>query len=110
MHILFIALILSLVYAGLDDLNFKVLVPNFYSSFSKDGIVSYRVAAAIYVLYPLAILYLTLSPSLYETLKKAAALGLTGYGLYHLTNMATLRDRSFATPTTPGAYNCRLEA
>jgi uncharacterized membrane protein len=86
------SLLLSALYAGLDALNFKVLAREFYTSFYQDGITNYWAAAAVYILYPLAVVYFTRSTTALETLTKAAILGLTGYGLYHLTNMATLRD------------------
>ena len=50
-------------------------------------------AAIYYVGFPLAIVYLALLPSatLGEAVLRSAALGLTAFGVYDLTNLATLR-------------------
>ena len=55
------------------------------------------VPAALYYLgYPAAIVYLALSPSASpgEALLRSAMLGLTAFGVYDLTNLATLRGYS----------------
>ena len=84
--------LLSVIYVALDAVNFKVLAPNLYKSFYKEGIVDNRAAAAIYILYPLSIVFLTRAPTAMEAVHRGLVLGLTGYGLYHATNMATLKD------------------
>ena len=52
-------------------------------------------AAAFYLLYPLAVVYLVLAaePSGWlEALVRAAVLGLAAYGAYDLTNMSVVRN------------------
>ena len=54
-------------------------------------------AALYYLLYPAAIVYLALTPApggLGEALMRSAVLGLTAFGVYDLTNLATLRGYS----------------
>ena len=51
-------------------------------------------AALYYLLYPAAIVFLALTPapaSLRTAALRSAALGLTAFGVYDLTNLATLR-------------------
>ena len=51
-------------------------------------------AALYYLLYPLAIVYLALCPqarSLPEAMLRSAVLGAAAFGVYDLTNLATLR-------------------
>lgn len=89
--LIYIAIVL--LYVILDIINFKVLpFSNAYAKFYKDAFTTpenYVAAFFVYTLYPLSILYLTKSVTEKETLAKGAVLGLTGYGLYHLTNGAT---------------------
>jgi uncharacterized membrane protein len=82
-------LLLVVTYVSWDALMFGVAFKSLYSAF-YNGITDHFAAAAIYLLYPAAIMVLTLSPSAQETALKGIVLGLTGYGLYHFTNMATL--------------------
>ncbi len=86
--------LLVVVYVSLDIVNFKVLAPGLYNSFYADGIVNYEAAALIYILYPLSIVYLTRAPDKADVIVKGFILGVTGYGLYHLTSAATLRNWS----------------
>lgn len=87
--------LLSTMYVVLDLLNFKVLAPSLYNSFYKDGIVDHTAAAAIYLLYPVAIVYFTMAAKTPdEVIRRGFVLGITTYGIYHLTNMATLRNWS----------------
>ena len=79
------------IYVLWDTLNFTVLAKDLYASFYTEGISNWNAAAIVYTLYPLSIIYLTHSPSLEETVTKALVLGLTGYGLYNLTNVATFK-------------------
>lgn len=54
-------------------------------------------AAAFYLLYPLALVYLTLyipPASFLEAVIRAAVVGLAAYGAYDLTNMAVIRGWS----------------
>ncbi len=54
-------------------------------------------AAIFYLAYPAAIVYLALSPpaaGLGEAVLRSALLGLTAYGVYDLTNLATVRGYS----------------
>lgn len=91
MNIVLLLVVLSTVYVSLDLLNFKWVANRLYASFYKDGVTNYYAAAVIYLLYPAAVVVLTKSSQTSDALAKAAVLGATGYGLYHLTNMATMR-------------------
>lgn len=53
-------------------------------------------AALYYLCYPAAIVYLALTPaaSLREAVLRSALLGLTAFGVYDLTNLATLKGYS----------------
>jgi uncharacterized membrane protein len=53
-------------------------------------------AALYYLCYPAAIVYLALTPSasLGEAVLRSAVLGLTAFGVYDLTNLATLKGYS----------------
>ncbi len=56
--------------------------------------VRWAPAALYYLLYPAAIVYLALTPApaaLRTAALRSAALGLTAFGVYDLTNLATLR-------------------
>jgi uncharacterized membrane protein len=89
-----IYILLVVLYVSLDIINFKVLpfTKEAYAKFYKDAFTTpenYAAAFFVYTLYPLSIMYLTKSATAKETLQKGVVLGLTGYGLYHLTNGAT---------------------
>lgn len=81
--------LLVVLYLAWDAFMFTVAGKSLYSA-CYNGITNHFAAAVIYLLYPAAIMVLTLSPSARETALKGIVLGLTGYGLYHFTNMATL--------------------
>ncbi len=85
-----VAVVLSVVYVSLDLVNFKLIARTFYASFYDKGVTNYYAAAAIYLLYPVAVMVLTRAPNIQTTLRNGAILGATGYGLYHMTNMATM--------------------
>lgn len=68
---------------------FTVVHGSLYRAYYND-ITNYLAASSISLLYPVATILVTLAPSARETALKGAVLGLTGYGLYHFTNMATL--------------------
>jgi uncharacterized membrane protein len=56
-------------------------------------------AALYYLLYPVAVVYLALTPlpaGRGEAVLRSAALGLTAFGVYDLTNLATLRGYSLS--------------
>jgi uncharacterized membrane protein len=93
-------LLLLVVYAAWDTVMFTMAGKRLYSTYYSNGITRYWAAALVYLLYPLAIVYLTRDTSLRETIKKAAVLGVTGYGLYHLTNLATLKTWPVDSPAT----------
>lgn len=90
MNFLLVAVLLSGIYVSLDLLNFKVLAREFYTSFYTQGVTNYYAAGAIYLLYPMAVMYLTQAFTVRSAAWRGAVLGSTGYGLYHLTNMATM--------------------
>jgi uncharacterized membrane protein len=85
-----VAILLPVVYVSLDLLNFKVVARKLYASFYNKGVTNYYAAAAIYLLYPLAVVGLTSARDVRTAALKGATLGLTAYGMYHLTNMATM--------------------
>lgn len=65
------------------------------------------VPAALYYLgFPLAIVYLALMPaaSLGEALARSAVLGLAAFGVYDLTNLATLRGYTVAMTAVDMAW------
>lgn len=93
-------LVLLAVYAAWDTAMFTMIGKHMYSTYYSNGITRWWAAALVYLLYPLAIMYLTRDASLVETVKKAAVLGVTGYGLYHLTNLATLKTWPVEMPAT----------
>ena len=85
---------LVLLYLAWDLLNFKVFARQLYGDFFRDGITNHKAASAVYLLYPLSIMYLTsLSPSssTVQVVPPAFVLGVTTYGVYNMTNMATMR-------------------
>lgn len=88
------------VMAALDALWLGWLARDFYrqelGSLMTDSI---RIvpAALYYLMYPAAIVYLALTPAparLAVALVRCAALGVTAFGVYDLTNLATLRGYS----------------
>jgi uncharacterized membrane protein len=71
--------------------------------------------ALVYLLIPAAILYFVLgrAKSVWDAAKDGAALGVAMYGLYDLTNYATLKGWTLtmtATDTLWGAYVCAVGA
>jgi uncharacterized membrane protein len=86
----------------LDALWLGWLARNFYKqelgALMTDSV---RIVPAVlyYLLYPAAIVYLALTPappSLAEAVLRSAVLGLTAFGVYDLTNLATLRGYSLS--------------
>jgi uncharacterized membrane protein len=70
---------------------------------------SFRVwpAALYYLAYPAAIVYLALTPaplSLRQAALRSAVLGLTAFGVYDLTNLATLRGYTAAMTVVDMAW------
>jgi uncharacterized membrane protein len=64
-------------------------------------------AALYYLLYPLAIVYLALTPSpssLGDAALRSAVLGVTAFGVYDLTNLATLRGYTVAMTAADMAW------
>ena len=90
MNSLLAYILLVAIYVLWDAIMFTYIGKSLYGA-CYNGITNHYAAAAIYLLYPAAIAILTLDPSsTKKTALKGAILGLTGYGLYHFTNMATL--------------------
>lgn len=90
----------------LDGLWLGVLAKDFYlremGNLMTDQ-VRWVPAALFYLLYPLGVLYFCAAPSRSRVSRAAmrgAALGLLVYGVYDLTNMATLRQWSMALAVT----------
>jgi uncharacterized membrane protein len=64
-------------------------------------------AAMYYLLFPAAIVFLALTPApggLGEAVLRSAALGLAAFGVYDLTNLATLRGYSVAMTVVDMAW------
>jgi uncharacterized membrane protein len=64
-------------------------------------------AALYYLCYPLAIVFLALNPqpaTLLQAAIRSAALGLTAFGVYDLTNLATLRGYTVAMTAVDMAW------
>ena len=64
-------------------------------------------AALYYLFYPAAIVFLALTPrpmSLRQATLRSAALGLTAFGVYDLTNLSTLRGYSVAMTVVDMAW------
>ena len=63
-------------------------------------------AALYYVCYPAAIVYLALAPSLGrgEAVLRSAVLGLAAFGVYDLTNLATLQGYSLTMTVVDMAW------
>ena len=95
------AYVVALVVMGvLDALWLGVVASGFYAeqmgALMTDSIRPVP-ALLFYLLYPLAIVGLALSPvpaTRQVAVLRSAALGLTAYGVYDLTNLATLRGWS----------------
>ena len=103
----FAYLLLVGVYLTWDAFMFTVASKSLYSA-CYNGITNHFAAAAIYLLYPAAIMFLTLAPSWEETVLKGIVLGLTGYGLYHFTNMATLDKWPVDTGATTKSWPWKI--
>ena len=91
------------VMGALDAVWLGVIAANFYQQ--QLGVLmaeTVRVvpAALYYVGFPLAVVYLALSnaASLGEALRRGAVLGVAAFGVYDLTNLATLRG--YTVPMT----------
>jgi len=81
----------------LDGLWLGVIARDFYRS-QMTGVIAdnFNVVPAVifYFLYPLGLLFVALTPPAQawtEALTRSALLGLLAYGVYDLTNMATLK-------------------
>ena len=103
----FVYLLLVVLYVSWDVFNFTVTGKTLYSACYR-GITNHFAAAAIYLLDPAAIMILTLAPSWHETALKGMVLGLTGYGLYHFTNMATLTQWPVDTGATTKSWPWKI--
>lgn len=86
-----------LAFGILDGLWLGLVARDFYRSQMSAVIATdfnMVAAASFYVLYPLGVLFVALTPtptSWSEALIRSALLGLVAYGVYDLTNMATLK-------------------
>lgn len=78
--------VVVLAYAFMDAVNFGWLARELYLR-QYNGFTKWWAALLVYLVYPWCVLYLTQNE---PKLEKAAVLGLSVYGIYHLTNMATL--------------------
>lgn len=88
----------ALVVVGiLDGLWLGLIAREFYQSqMVAVAADSFRLVPAVlfYFLYPLGVLFVALTPlakSWTEALRRSALLGLVAYGVYDLTNLATLK-------------------
>lgn len=103
----FVYLLLVVTYVSWDALMFTVVLKTLYGAY-YNGVTHYAAAFAIYLLYPAAIMFMTLAPSARETAMKAIILALTGYGMYHLTNMATLTQWPVDTGATTKSWPWKI--
>ena len=78
-----------LAFALMDGINFGWLARDLYLELYS-GFTNWTAALLVYLLYPWCVLYLTRGGTTSEASYKGAVLGLAVYGIYHLTNMATL--------------------
>lgn len=85
-----------LAFMFMDGVNFGLVARDLYASWYKDGFTNVRAALLVYLLYPWCVLYLTRGGDRQEVGRKAVVLGLAVYGIYHLTNMATMPQWSVA--------------
>lgn len=70
-------------------------------------------AAAFYLLYPLGLVYLLMTPfpeSLAEAAMRSAVIGLLAYGAYDLTNLSTLRGWSWRLSLVDWAWGTLVTA
>jgi uncharacterized membrane protein len=80
---------LSVIYVALDAFMLTAL-KDFYAKTYIHGLTNKIAAAFVWILYPIAIVYFTRgSATLKQTAIDGALLGLTVYGVYHLTSAAT---------------------
>jgi uncharacterized membrane protein len=98
------------VMSVLDGLWLGWLMRDFYQR-ELGGLMTDSVrwlpAVMYYLLYPAAIVFLALTPSpptLFEALLRSAVLGLTAFGVYDLTNLATLRGYTVAMTVADMAW------
>ena len=86
-----------LAFGVLDGLWLGVVARDFYRSQMSAVIATdFNLVPAVifYLLYPLGVLFVALTPTATdwpEALRRSALLGLVAYGVYDLTNMATLK-------------------
>ena len=105
-HVLVYLLLVGL-YLTWDALMFTVVLKTLYGAY-YNGVTHWSAALSIYFLYPAAIMFMTLAPSARETAIKAIILALTGYGMYHLTNMATLTQWPVDTGATTKSWPWKI--
>lgn len=68
-------------------------------------------AAAFYLVYPLGLVYLVMTPfpgTLDEAAVRSAIIGLLAYGAYALTNLSTLQNWSWRTSLVDWAWGTAL--
>ncbi len=86
-------ILLPVLYVSLDLFNFKVIAPSIYAAGYPDGIVRLLPALAVWTAYPFIVRYLTrYDRTAADRAATGAVLGVSTYGIYHLTNAATIRD------------------
>lgn len=89
-----------LVMGVLDALWLGWIAKDFYAQHMaghRADAVQLLPAALFYFGYPVGLVFLALSPmpeSMTQAVIRAAVVGLTAYGVYDLTNLATMRDWS----------------
>lgn len=104
-----------IVLGALDAVWLGWLARDFYrdqlASLMTDS-VRLAPAALYYLLYPLAIVYLAIWPAarLGQAVARSAALGLAAFGVYDLTNLATLRGYTFQMTVVDMAWGAFASA
>jgi uncharacterized membrane protein len=103
MDTLYAVVIMLIVYAGLETAWLSIMKNYFYDSafakFTKDKleIRSYLAIALLYVIIVFSLVWLVIlpiikeKPSLPHAFMRGAIFGIVVYGVYNLTNMATIK-------------------
>ena len=105
-----------LVVGVLDGLWLGVIAREFYrSQMVAVAAKNFKLvpAAIFYFLYPLGVLFVALTPPAQgwtEALGRSALLGLVAYGVYDLTNMATLKSWPLKLALTDIAWGTFITA
>ncbi|MBC7370045.1 MAG: DUF2177 family protein [Bdellovibrionaceae bacterium] len=111
-----VGIIIDFIWIGLIAKNFYISQIGSHMRFKADGTLDVLLWAAllVYVLVTVGIMYFVLprlgaDTSILQTFLWGALFGLIGYGIYDLTNIATMKDYPIAyvlTDTAWGTFLC----